>query len=60
MCANTKKVLRPEAKRDDQGLDISMFAYGVGYKPYMCHSERIKLEIWLLIQGLSSFFAKRG
>jgi hypothetical protein len=39
MCANTKKDRRYEVGRDDLGLDISMFAYGVGYKPCMCHAK---------------------
>jgi hypothetical protein len=30
MCANTQKVLRYEADRDDRGLDISTFTYGAG------------------------------
>jgi hypothetical protein len=34
MCAITKKVCRYEAGRDDQGLNISAFGYGVGNKPY--------------------------
>jgi hypothetical protein len=43
-CAITKKVLRYEAGRDDWGLDISMFTYGVGTS-YVCATQYTKVDL---------------
>jgi hypothetical protein len=44
MCAITKKVLCYEAGRDDRGLDISKFAYGVGTS-HVCVTQYTKVVL---------------
>jgi hypothetical protein len=44
MCAITKKALRYEADRDDQGLDISKFTYGVGTS-HVCATQYTKVVL---------------
>jgi hypothetical protein len=44
MCAITKKALRYEAGRDDRGLDISKFTYGVGTS-HVCSMQYTKVVL---------------
>jgi hypothetical protein len=44
MCAITRKVRRYEAGRDDRGLDISKFAYGVGTS-HVCAMQYTKVVL---------------
>jgi hypothetical protein len=44
MCAITKKVRRYEVGRDDQGLNISTFAYGVG-TIHVCSMQYTKVDL---------------
>jgi hypothetical protein len=43
-CAITKKVLRYEADRDNRGLDISKFVYGVGTS-HVCTTQYTKVVL---------------